>query len=202
MVGLGVVHPGKMALLTGSSHLHLGVAREAMHGAGIWGTYEDCVVRGQHVVEGGQTRRGARPPCTRLRPPWRRRLASRTAAPPCFPVPPGARSTGSVLAWFRRLVGGVDYKTLDAEAAAVPIGCEGLVAQEHLQGNRTPHTDPLSRGALVGLTLRHGEGGVRGAGRSGRESRVGRGATDSGRGRLPPRRAPPVPQGGATSSAP
>lgn len=36
------------------------------------------------------------------------------------------------------------------------IGCEGLVAQEHLQGNRTPHTDPLSRGALVGLTLRHG----------------------------------------------
>lgn len=23
------------------------------------------------------------------------------------------------------------------------------------QGNRTPHTDPLSRGALVGLTLKH-----------------------------------------------
>lgn len=70
------------------------------------------------------------------------------------------RSTGSVLAWFRRLVGGPDYKTLDAEAAAVPPGAEGLVAQEHLQGNRTPHTDPLSRGALVGLTLRHGRGHI------------------------------------------
>lgn len=57
MVGLGVVSPGKMALLTGSSHLHLGVAPAAMHGAGIWGTYENCVVCGQHVVEGGQTRR-------------------------------------------------------------------------------------------------------------------------------------------------
>eukprot|EP00798_Chlamydomonas_sp_ICE-L_P030475 gene30475-35488_t len=29
-----------------------------------------------------------------------------------------------------------------------------------LQGNRTPHTDPLSRGALVGLTLKHGRGHV------------------------------------------
>lgn len=28
------------------------------------------------------------------------------------------------------------------------------------QGNRTPHTDPLSRGALAGLTLRHGRGHV------------------------------------------
>lgn len=25
-----------------------------------------------------------------------------------------------------------------------------------MQGNRTPYTDPLSRGALVGLTLKHG----------------------------------------------
>ena len=28
------------------------------------------------------------------------------------------------------------------------------------QGNRTPHTDPLSRGALVGLTLKHTRGHV------------------------------------------
>jgi sugar (pentulose or hexulose) kinase len=30
----------------------------------------------------------------------------------------------------------------------------------HTQGNRTPHTDPLSRGALAGLTLKHGRGHV------------------------------------------
>lgn len=27
---------------------------------------------------------------------------------------------------------------------------------DHFQGNRTPFTDPLSRGALAGLTLKHG----------------------------------------------
>ncbi|MCB1833314.1 MAG: xylulokinase, partial [Geminicoccaceae bacterium] len=40
-------------------------------------------------------------------------------------------------------------------AAALPPGAEGLLVQDHFQGNRTPHTDPLSRGALVGLTLGH-----------------------------------------------
>jgi sugar (pentulose or hexulose) kinase len=29
---------------------------------------------------------------------------------------------------------------------------------DHFQGNRTPHTDPLSRGAFAGLTLRHTRG--------------------------------------------
>jgi len=29
------------------------------------------------------------------------------------------------------------------------------MVQDHFQGNRTPYTDPLSRGALVGLTLAH-----------------------------------------------
>ncbi len=30
------------------------------------------------------------------------------------------------------------------------------VCLDHFQGNRTPFTDPLSRGALAGLTLKHG----------------------------------------------
>jgi ribulose kinase len=41
-------------------------------------------------------------------------------------------------------------------STALAPGCEGLLVQEHLQGNRTPHTDPLSRGVVSGLTLRHG----------------------------------------------
>ena len=52
------------------------------------------------------------------------------------------------------------YDAVNAEAELVPPGCEGLVVQEHLQGNRTPHTDPLSRGVVSGLTLRHGRGHV------------------------------------------
>jgi ribulokinase len=59
MVGLGVVRPGRLALITGSSHLQLGVSDRPLHGRGIWGTYPDAVIPGLHVVEGGQTSTGS-----------------------------------------------------------------------------------------------------------------------------------------------
>ena len=40
MLGLGVVRPGQMALLTGSSHLQLGLVTGGIHGPGIFGSYE------------------------------------------------------------------------------------------------------------------------------------------------------------------
>jgi sugar (pentulose or hexulose) kinase len=68
----------------------------------------------------------------------------------------GQTSTGSIINWLSRLTGGpLDFPTLTAKAAALEPGCEGLLVQDHFQGNRTPHTDPLSRGAIVGLTLAH-----------------------------------------------
>jgi len=125
MIGLGVVEPGRMAFITGSSHLHLGLSAGAFHGKGIWGTYPDAVIPGLHVVEGGQT------------------------------------STGSAVAWYKGLLGdGVDYDTLTAEAQSLPPGAEGLVVLDHFQGNRTPHTDPLSRGVISGLSLSHRRGHV------------------------------------------
>ncbi|HUS14160.1 MAG TPA: FGGY-family carbohydrate kinase, partial [Chloroflexia bacterium] len=36
-----------------------------------------------------------------------------------------------------------------------PAGSEGLLFLPYLSGERTPHPDPLARGAWVGLTLRH-----------------------------------------------
>ena len=68
----------------------------------------------------------------------------------------------TVVNWFKTLCGGGDdfYDEVNAAAAQIPPGCEGLVMQEHLQGNRTPHTDPLSRGVVSGLTLRHGRAHV------------------------------------------
>jgi len=120
MIGLGVVKPGNLALITGSSHLHLGLSEKPFHGTGIWGTYADALLPGLHTVEGGQT------------------------------------STGSVINWLKNLFGEPDYETLNRDASKLPPGSENLIVQEHFQGNRTPHTDPKSRGAFHGLTLKHG----------------------------------------------
>ena len=72
----------------------------------------------------------------------------------------GQSSTGSIIRWAKALFGGdssetLDYETLDKEAAEIPPGSEGLVALETFQGSRTPKTDALARGAVVGLTLSH-----------------------------------------------
>ncbi|MEO1102467.1 MAG: FGGY-family carbohydrate kinase, partial [Pseudomonadota bacterium] len=68
----------------------------------------------------------------------------------------GQTSTGSIIQWLGRLMGGtMDLAALNAAAAKLEPGADGLLVQDHFQGNRTPHTDALSRGALAGLTLAH-----------------------------------------------
>ncbi len=47
------------------------------------------------------------------------------------------------------------YEQMTALAASVPPGCEGLLFLPYLTGERTPHLDPLARGAFIGLTARH-----------------------------------------------
>ena len=70
----------------------------------------------------------------------------------------GQTSTGSVVSWIRRTLGNSSYEELNQEAAQLEPGSEGVIIQEHFQGNRTPHTDPLSRGVISGLTLKHERG--------------------------------------------
>lgn len=72
-------------------------------------------------------------------------------------------SAGGAFGWLRntlRQSGAthLSYDDLTAAAAAVPVGAEGLVFLPYLTGERTPHLDPLARGAFVGLTSRHGVG--------------------------------------------
>jgi ribulose-phosphate 3-epimerase len=68
----------------------------------------------------------------------------------------GQSSTGSIIRWAKKIFGdNVEYNELDDEASNIPPGCEGLVALETFQGSRTPVTDSLARGALMGLTLSH-----------------------------------------------
>ena len=52
-IGLGVVDPGVMALITGSSHVLTGQTDKPIHGKGFFGAYTDGVVKGQYTVEGG-----------------------------------------------------------------------------------------------------------------------------------------------------
>ncbi len=75
--------------------------------------------------------------------------------PDRYIVEGGQTSTGSIINWLGRIAGGLDFDELNAKAAELSPGCDGLIVQDHFQGNRTPYTDPLSRGALVGLTLAH-----------------------------------------------
>jgi xylulokinase len=72
-------------------------------------------------------------------------------------------SAGGAFGWLRntlRQTGAesLSYDDLTAAAATVPAGAEGLIFLPYLSGERTPHLDPLARGAFVGLTTRHGIG--------------------------------------------
>jgi xylulokinase len=64
-------------------------------------------------------------------------------------------SAAGSAAWLRHVLD-ADYRVLDAEAADVAPGAEGLLFAPYLAGERTPYADPDARGAFVGLTLRHG----------------------------------------------
>jgi xylulokinase len=66
-------------------------------------------------------------------------------------------SAAGSLQWYRdTLAPGMTFDELLDEADHVPAGSEGLQFLPYLSGERTPHPDPLARGAFIGLTLRHG----------------------------------------------
>lgn len=65
-------------------------------------------------------------------------------------------SAAGSLQWFRdTLAPGESFDELLRPAAAIPAGSDGLLFLPYLTGERTPHPDPLARGAFVGLTVRH-----------------------------------------------
>ena len=65
-------------------------------------------------------------------------------------------SAAGSLRWFRdAFAPGEDFGALVAAAADVPAGSDGLLFLPYLSGERSPHPDPLARGAFIGLTLRH-----------------------------------------------
>lgn len=129
-IGLGVVSPGRLAFITGSSHCMLGQSPVEFHVRGMTGAFPSLVIRDQYTVEAGQV------------------------------------STGSIMKWFKdrfcgqwarqaETEGCSVYEILNREAGFVPPGSEGLIVLDHWQGNRSPYTDPESRGVIWGFSLRH-----------------------------------------------
>lgn len=129
-VGLGVVSPGKMALITGSSHVLIGQTAEPTSGLGFWGAYPDAVVPGQGTVEGGQVSTGS--------------VLNWFVKNFQADVIADAEAKGLN-----------PYDLLNEAADKIPPGSEGLVVNEYWQGNRTPYTDALARGMMWGFSLRH-----------------------------------------------
>lgn len=65
-------------------------------------------------------------------------------------------SAAGSLRWFRdTLAPGEDFGALVTTAEEVPAGSDGLFFLPYLTGERSPHPDPLARGAFIGLTLGH-----------------------------------------------
>jgi FGGY-family pentulose kinase len=129
-IALGAVGAGDLALILGSSTCHMAQSPTPVF-ANIWGPYPDALVEGMFTLEGGQT------------------------------------ATGSIIQWLVEHFGaeaasqarsrGQDaYAYLDELAEAIPPGSEGLLVMDYFQGNRTPYKDPLARGTVIGLTLKHG----------------------------------------------
>ena len=130
VIGLNAVDNGKMALITGSSHLHVALIDEEMHSKGMWGTYPDAIIAGKHMIEGGQTSTGS--------------IVNWIKNQLCGYYAAQAEKEGVSV-----------YDILNREAEKLPVGAEGLVALDFFQGNRTPHVDPNVRGMIYGLSLVH-----------------------------------------------
>jgi xylulokinase len=65
-------------------------------------------------------------------------------------------SAAGSLRWFRDAIApGVAFADLAEAAGEVAAGSDGLLFLPYLTGERSPHPDPLARGAFVGLTTAH-----------------------------------------------
>lgn len=130
IIGLNVVEPGRMALITGSSHLHLGLSENEVHAPGMFGAYPDAIVPGLSMVEGGQVSTGS--------------IINWFKTNYCGNIAETAKQKGCSL-----------YDILNEEAEKLPVGAEGLIVLDYFQGNRTPLTDSDIRGLIYGLSLKH-----------------------------------------------
>ncbi|MDP9365970.1 MAG: FGGY-family carbohydrate kinase [Chloroflexota bacterium] len=127
-VSVGVVEPGDMMVMYGTTMFFIQVTDRPVPDPRMWAT--GFCLPGLYDVAGGMSTSGA---LTRW---FRDNLAPDAVA---------AERDGGRNA----------YEALAYEAAAVPAGAEGLVCLPYFAGERTPINDPDARGVFAGLTLSH-----------------------------------------------
>jgi ribulokinase len=128
LLGLGVVEPGDLGVVMGSSNVLSGLTASEVHFPGIFGSFPDAVILGLNLVEGGQVSTGS------ILNWFKRNFAGDLALE--------AQARGVSV-----------YRLLDEEAARIAPGADGLIVLDYFQGNRTPHTDSSARGVMFGLSL-------------------------------------------------
>lgn len=131
VLGLGAVKPGRLAFITGSSHLMIGHTEREFHKKGIFGSFPDAVMPDLWVLEGGQISTGS------ILKWFRDNFINRE-------YEKEAKKLGHSL-----------YDYLNSLAQNIAIGSEGLIVLNYWQGNRNPLTDSQVRGVIWGLSLKH-----------------------------------------------
>ena len=78
----------------------------------------------------------------------------------------GAATAGAIVKWFRQTMcqfeieaekaGGPNaYDVLNEQAAALPVGSDGLIVLPYFMGERSPIWDSAAKGTIIGLSLAH-----------------------------------------------
>jgi len=132
-ISVGVLHPGDLMIVHGTTTCLALVLREMVPSDTMW--MSPYVFPGLYCLLAGMATTGA---VTRW---FRDHFARQEMA---------AEAAGGPNA----------YAALTAEAQAVAPGSEGLVILPYFSGERTPLNDPDARGVIAGLTLAHGRGHI------------------------------------------
>jgi xylulokinase len=132
-ISVGVVHPGDLMLMYGSTAFLILVLDARTAHPDLWLTAG--ALEGQYALAAGMATTGAA--TTWFRDRFARELLEAERA--------GRRDA---------------YEALAEEAAQSPAGARGLLALPYFSGERTPIHDPAARGIFAGLSLAHTRGDV------------------------------------------
>jgi xylulokinase len=127
-VSVGVIDPGDMMVMYGTTMFFIHVTGEPVPDPRMWSTA--FALPGRYSIDGGMSTTGA---LTRW---FRDNLAGEEMA---------AEAAGGPNA----------YAVLARSAEAITPGADGLICLPYFAGERTPINDPDARGVFAGLTLSH-----------------------------------------------